>query len=250
MFRWPVVTPPVFALDNFEGPLDLLLSLIEQKALDISVVSLAAVTNQYLAYINAGLPLDLAADYLRIAARLVWIKSVGLLPRQVAAVVDEPVEEVESAEDLAAQLREYARFKAAAEFLRSREEGGFRSWPRRVPPTAPRLRPLSPIPLDKLVAAVLAVVNRMPPVDPRSEPVPRIPLAERILDVEARVRNGAASLADLMPADPPISLIVVTFLAILELFRRGTIEVVQSSPFGGIDLRMRIPLSNRDSENN
>jgi len=92
-------------------------------------------------------------------------------------------------------------------------------------------------------------VNRRPPVDPRAGPVQRIPLAERILDVEARVQRGAVSLADLMPDDPPISLIVVTFLAILELFRRGTIEVVQQSPFGGIDLRVRANSPNWASEN-
>ena len=114
-------------LPVFEGPLDLLLHLIEREKLDISTVSLAQVTGQFLDYVNdcEDIQPHILADFLVMAARLVFIKSRALLPRPPAANDEE---EEDPGEVLARQLREYKRFRQAASALRVIEESGFRSY--------------------------------------------------------------------------------------------------------------------------
>src|SRR5512132_1468969 len=118
-----------FDLPEFKGPLELLLSLIERRELDITRVSLGAVADQYLQLISApgAIELSALADYLIIAAKLILIKSRLLLPQPAS-----PETEVEEdpGDALARQLREYKRFKQAAVFLRERERQDLRSYPR------------------------------------------------------------------------------------------------------------------------
>ncbi len=126
-------------LPEFEGPLDLLLRLIEREELDITTIALAQVADTYLAQVRALDVPDPAAlsAFLVIAAKLLLIKSRALLPRPAAAKgADESIDE---GVELARQLREYQRFKQAAALLRSWEEQGHHSYARAVAPPAPLL---------------------------------------------------------------------------------------------------------------
>ncbi len=115
-------------LPIFEGPLDLLLQLIEREKLDISAISLAQVTDQFLSYVREleQVQAETLADFLVVAARLVWIKSRLLLPRSSRSTEEE--EEEDPAEALARQLREYKRFKEVAGALRTIEEAGYHTY--------------------------------------------------------------------------------------------------------------------------
>ena len=127
------------ALDVFEGPMDVLLRLIEREQLDITLVSLALVTDQFLEHVSRLREVTPAslADFLVIAARLLVIKSRVLLPKPEA----EPEEdEGDWKEDLAERLREYRRYKQAAASLREMEKAGYRSYPRIAPPPKAELR--------------------------------------------------------------------------------------------------------------
>ena len=151
-------------LEVYQGPLDLLLRLIEREELDITTVSLAVVTDQYLAYLAEVRERSAAqlADFLQVAGRLLVLKSRVLLPQ--------PEEQAEGDElladedDLVAQLREYKRFKETAAKLREIEASGLRTYPRAAPP--PRMEPrLNPgeVGVDELVAAFRQVLDAQPP---------------------------------------------------------------------------------------
>lgn len=223
-------------LDSFDGPLELLLQLVEQRRLPITQVSLAQVADQYLAHVHALPVLDpnLLADFLSVASKLLLLKSRALL------LSDEPdpaAEEVAS--DLADRLVTYRVFRAAADLLRELEQRGARMYPAQREPlgtTAPA--PLAPLRPDTL----LAVWRRLTqPADGRPTPMD-LPLLARA-SVDAR----RAAILDALRAQPAVSFralagdtideVVATFLAVLELFRRGRIGVEQPAPFGDLVLR-------------
>lgn len=236
----------VFAvrLDVFQGPLDLLLTLIERRELDISTVSLMAVTSQFLRVLESqqDTGLDIIAGYLVVAAKLLYIKSAHLLPP--TATIAEDGEEIpnpmDSAEALARQLREYRRYKLAAAWLAEREAAGLRSWPRRVPPGELRQanRPKLQIPLDLFPALVLQAYSRGGRADVPGETVLRTTVAQRLEDIRALLaRTPALSFRELVAPDSPLEFIVATFLAVLELVRRREADVAQHGNFGEITVR-------------
>jgi len=224
-------------LPVFEGPLDLLLYLIERQELDITKVSLALVTDQYLEHLRlleerrAG---DLA-EFLVIAAKLLLIKSQALLPQPPAPPAPE---EEDIGEQLARQLAEYKRFKAVAAGLRQREEEGWRSFVRLAPP--PKIEP--PLELDLTLDDLLALVRQALAVEPpapavgRVGPHPqRISLRERVAAVEATVqRLGRVSFRSLLTEAASRLEIIVMLLAVLELIKRRRIRVEQEQTFGEI----------------
>ncbi|HEY1016107.1 MAG TPA: ScpA family protein, partial [Herpetosiphonaceae bacterium] len=122
--------PYTLQLPAFEGPLDLLLRLIEKQELEITAISLALVADQYLAHVRAMRDPDplAVAEFLALAAQLLLIKSRALLPRPEAGPAAGG-DEI-SGEELARRLREYQRFKQAAERLRAWEAAGLRMWER------------------------------------------------------------------------------------------------------------------------
>ncbi len=227
-------------LTVFEGPLDLLLQLIERQELDITTVSLAAVTDQYLEHIRLldteHLDAAALADFLVVAARLLYIKSQVLLPRPPGPPA--PVEEEDVGEALARQLREYKRFKQVAEGLRAREEAGLRSYPRLAPP--PRLETgfrLEGVTLADLLAAVQEALARLPDAEHVENAVP--PLAFSIDDQIAAITRQTASqrqisFRSLLQAAASRMEVIVTFLALLELIRLRQVIVTQQSLFGDI----------------
>jgi segregation and condensation protein A len=226
-------------LPVYAGPLDLLLQLIERDELDITRVSLAQVTDQFLAYLKVLESMNLGdiADFLVIAARLILIKSEALLPRPVER---QPGEE-DPGDELARQLIAYKRYKEIAATLHRREEAGLRTYLRLAPP--PKLEAtldLSGVTTLDLLAAVqhaLALAPDKPELGTVVAP-PKVTIRDQIRLIARSLRTGggtAAFQAMLVQARSRME-IVVTFLAVLELIKRRKIEAKQEQPFGEIQL--------------
>jgi len=223
-------------LPVFEGPLDLLLHLIERQELDITVIALAQVTDQYLAHLRTMDRIDPAylADFLVVAARLLLIKSRLLLPQP--PVVEEEEEE-DVGDELVRQLREYQRFKAAARLLAEREAQGLRSYVRvAAPPALPHRADLSGLTLDDLLAAMRRVFQEGPVVT-----VSRIvaPLVVSIGDKIAEIRGTLARRRRLLFSELTRRArsrveVIVTFLALLELMKQRAVRARQEQLFGEI----------------
>lgn len=236
---WTEIDPPAYQviLPVFEGPLDLLLHLIERQELDITEVSLAQVTNQYVEYLaqlSERNP-DNLADFLVVAAKLLVIKSRVLLPQP--AVPPLPEEEVEG-EDLVRQLIEYKRFKEAARMLREIEARGQRSYIRLA--AKPRLEPavdLGEVTLQDLLAAVrqaLAITPPAPLIDSAVPPI-TITMADQmdLLDRET-ARGQPVRFRRLLERATSRLEIVVTLLALLEMVKQLRVTMRQEGPFGDI----------------
>jgi segregation and condensation protein A len=230
-----------FRLPEFEGPLDLLLQLIEHRELDITRVSLASVTDQFLEVISrpGNIELSQLADYLIIAAKLILIKSRMLLPQPKAT----PAEEEDVGDDLVRQLREYKMFKQAAVFLRERERQGLRAYPRLAPP--PRLKPttarLEGVSPDDLANALMRALRIRPTLPQGTLTVPLAVSIDheihRILDLTAM--RASVTFTHLLERAQTRIEIIVTFLAVLELIKRRQIRAQQDTLFGEIVLERR-----------
>ncbi len=235
------------SLPSFQGPLDLLLQLIERQELDINEISLLAVTDQYLRTITGLTAVEpgALADFLVVASRLLYLKSLSLLPKP--QVIEEAEEE--SIDALIQQLLAYRRLKQAAAVLQEREEQGLRVYVRTAPrPALERRLDLSNLDVAKLYTALRRVLQRIPS-DP---PMPRvktyaITVAEQIetvrtyvLDVhQQRALRGdepTVTFTELLTHGATRLEIVVTFLAILELIKQRELLAAQSATFGEITL--------------
>jgi segregation and condensation protein A len=218
----------------FAGPLELLLSLIEKRELDISRLSLVAVTDQYIAYLHAGdgFDPDEAADFLVIGARLLLLKSLSLLPTEQT---DEPAED-DPGEELTRLLMEYQRVKQLAQDLREIEGQGLRSYGRVAPLAPPEVeRPLAPIDGDRLLKALERALARQP-----RQPDLVAAVQQKTIDTQmALIRErlaGRASLAfdEILDECTTRTEVVLSFLALLELLKKGELDVQQEATFGPI----------------
>lgn len=232
-------------LPNFDGPIELLLSLIELQKLDITQVSLVAITDQYLHAIEEirGIEPEALADFLTVAARLLHIKSRGLLPS-----LPEGETEEESSESLIQQLLDYRRYRAAVEELQLRAELGLRTSARpAAPPRVDRPLNISSLTLEKLAEAAHRAMQSRPGEPPlpsvRTHP---ITVADRVTDIRGRINglraehggaHAALPFSDLLSGSRSRVEIVVTFLAVLELIKRQEITAEQPETFGEIVLR-------------
>ena len=233
------------SLPIFDGPIGLLLHLIEREELDITEVSLVAITDQYLRAIETMQEIepDALADFLVVAARLLYIKSRGLLPHPE----DEEDEEGSHSEGLIQQLLDYRRFRAAAGELRLRASIGLRTSARLTPPQLDRRLDLSALTIEKLANAAQRALNNLPsePELPSVRSYP-ITVAEKIEAVRERIRgrwseNGAARkpvpFSALLSQSRTRQEVIVTFLAVLELIKQKEIAAEQEETFGEILLR-------------
>ncbi|MBM4415064.1 MAG: segregation/condensation protein A [Chloroflexi bacterium] len=235
----------VLQLAAFEGPLDLLLHLLDEQQLDITEVSLLAVTKQYLAHLRAGeqLDLDALAEFIAVGARLLLLKSRALLPRDPS---EEPVAGEDEADPLAlvARLQEYRRFKEAAEFLRALElehRHGYRR--AAAPPELPPAPGLEGVTLTALVLLLQQALERVPAPRPEPAVVPRerVRLADCIAALAERVaREGRVSFRALIGGATTRVKVIVEFLAVLELIKARVLEARQTEAFGDIEL-VRVP---------
>ncbi len=222
----------------YEGPLDLLLDLIERAELDITALSLAMVTDQYLDYIHglAHRDPDEISAFLVIAARLLQIKSEALLPRPVAR---EPGEE-DVGQSLVDQLKLYKRFKEIGLWLDARQQAGLYTYLRIAP--APKLQPkldVSSLTLEALLSAARSVFARLPDKEPLASVIaaPRITIRDKIDLIARRLKElRGASFKSLLGDNPSRLEIVVTFLALLELVKRFRVEAHQASLFSDISI--------------
>ena len=232
------------SLPIFDGPIELLLHLIERQELDITEVSLVAITDQYLRTIEAlqEIEPEALADFLVVAARLLYIKSRGLLPQPE---VEE--EEEKQSEALLQQLLDYRRFKAAADELRLRASIGLRTNVRLAPPQMERRLDLTDLTIERLAAAAQrAMRNVASSVAPPSVRAYPITVAEQMAAILDRIRNQAGiegggdrylSFTALLSQSRSRLEIVITFLAVLELIKQREIAAEQQETFGEIVLR-------------
>lgn len=224
-------------LESFEGPLDLLWYLIRKQNLDILDIPIAQVTDQYMAYVELMRTsrLELAAEYLVMAAMLAEIKSRLLLPRPPAS----EDEEADPRADLVRRLQEYERFKRAAEGLEALPRLG-RDWfvcPVPVPDRQIRLMPPA-VALDDILSALRDLMKRVDLY--HHHRIEREPLSvrERMVQVLERLGQGHfMALNALLDVREGRAGVVVTFLALLELVKAGLMELVQTDPFGPIHVR-------------
>jgi segregation and condensation protein A len=232
-------------LDQFEGPLDLLLHLIKKNEVNIHDIPIAVITAQYLDAIGLmeELNLDVAGEFLVMAATLIHIKSKMLLPRpETAAGADEAEEDPRDA--LVRRLLEHQKFKAAAGLLHERETWRAAQWQRpdlRVAAIAGEgLEPELEVDLFTLLTAFQAVMAR-------ARHRPKIPLPSEQISVEARIDQVLARLSeteacgfDNLFADVlDRAGLIVTFLALLEMIRLKLVRVFQTGSFGPIRVYKR-----------
>ena len=226
------VTIPVY-----EGPLDLLLQLIEHAELDITAVTLAQVTNQYLAYIHQMLvPAEEISAFLVIAAKLLQIKSEALLPRPP---IRETGEE-DPGEALARQLRIYKRFKELSNWLDDRETRHLRTYLRVAPPPKIEGRlDLSDVTLADLLAAAEGIFSEEAEKQALGTVIsaPRVTIREKIAWIAERLgQNHHTTFSGLLGKKPTRLEIVVTFLALLELVKRYRVAARQDGLFTDIEI--------------
>jgi segregation and condensation protein A len=222
----------------YEGPLDLLLQLIERAELDITRLALAQVTDQYLAHMRqmVNRQADEVSAFLVIAAKLLQIKSEALLPRPP---VRQPGEE-DPGEALAMQLMAYKRYRQIANLLQEREEARLHSYLRLAPPPKVEgtvdLSGLGLIDLAEAARVIFAQANLKIPLGMVVAP-PRVTIREKIhMITQIFSRQKAITFLTLVKENHNRLDIVVTFLAILELVKRHFVQARQDQIFGEISL--------------
>ncbi|HLU65599.1 MAG TPA: segregation/condensation protein A [Kofleriaceae bacterium] len=240
-------------LDVFEGPLDLLLHLVKKHELDIFDIPISFITEKYLEYLDlmTALDLDIAGEYLLMAATLAHIKSRELLPTPPpleGSEGEDGAEEVEAdpRQELIRRLLEYQKYKEAAESLGGRPVTGRNVWTRGAPQedslaenvAPPALPPLAEVPVIKLIEALDRVLSRAKIKFSHQVHIDRISVSERINMLADRLeREGSFTfrscfrfLREEVTLEEARHEAVVTFLAILEMAKLGVIRVWQGSP--------------------
>jgi len=228
-------------LEAFEGPLDLLLYLIRRQNLDILDIPIAEITRQYLRYIDLmqELQLELAGEYLLMAATLAEIKSRMLLPRPQAALD----EEADPRAELVRRLQEYERFKRAAmdmDELPRVERDVFQASAEMVERRVSK--PLPAVTLQEMLVSLKDVLARAEMFAHHHIQRERLSVRERMSDVLNTLRSQAfVEFVQLFRVEEGRMGVTVTFVAILELLREGLVEIVQAEPFAPIHLRAGAP---------
>ena len=226
-------------LEAFEGPLDLLLYLIRRQNLDILDIDVAEITKQYMGYIElmASIQLELAAEYLVMAAMLAEIKSRMLLPRQQSEEEDEEDPRAE----LIKRLQEYERFKQAAEDIDELPRMG-RDIHRATAeaPDRDQQRPHPEVDMRELVATLADVLKRSEMFESHQIEMEKLSTRERMSQVMESLRdNQFVPFVALFTLEEGRLGVVVTFLAVMELIKESLVEIVQSESFGPIHVKAK-----------
>lgn len=226
-------------LEAFEGPLDLLLYLIRKQNVDILDIPVAEITRQYMSYVELmkSVRLELAAEYLVMAAMLAEIKSRMLLPR--SAEVEE--EEGDPRAELIRRLQEYERFKAAAEGIDELPRVGREIIVPRLEAPQAKVRKLLPeVALEEILLSMAEVMRRNDLFESHQITRETLSTRERMSEVLERLKGGAfVPFVELFTREEGKLGVVVTFMAILELVKESLIELVQNAPFAPIHVRAR-----------
>lgn len=235
-------------LEAFEGPLDLLLYLIRRHNLDILSVDVAAITHQYIAYIElmTSMQIELAGEYLLMAATLAEVKSRTLLPRPPK---DDDDEDEDPRAELIRRLQEYERLKHAAESLGELPRQG-RDWFQAnaaLPPLESRV--VHPdVELDELLTALAGILRRAELSQSHQISRETLSTRERMLAIMDQLdHQHYTPFEALFCLEEGRAGVVVTFMAILELAKEALLEIVQNAPMSPIHVRSRVSAS--DGEN-
>lgn len=227
-------------LEAFEGPLDLLLYLIRKENIDILDIQVAQITHQYMGYVELmkAVHLELAAEYLVMAAMLAEIKSRMLLPRSKHSSIGD---EDDPRAELIRRLQEYERFKAAAEDLDDIPRMGRDVFAAHAVAPQARARRLMPeVALEEVLLAMSAVLRRADMFESHQISRETLSTRERMSMVLEALRNGAfVPFTRLFTLDEGRLGVVVTFVAILELIKESLIELVQNEAYSEIHVRAR-----------
>jgi segregation and condensation protein A len=237
-----VSTAYVVELQVFQGPLDLLLHLIEKEELDITLVSLAQVTKQYLDYIEhmpRCSPAEISA-FLVVAVKLLWIKSQALLPRP--PILDEQDED--DGTDLVRQLQEFRHYKQVSQQLGHWLKAGRRTFGRLASPKLPTPKPAE-LENATVTALVEAIEQRLQELaaekGPRPLAVPRrVTVKQKARHIHQLLQSSTAvPFSTLLAESPDREDVVVTLWAVLEMFKRRWLVFEQEELFGSVTIRRR-----------
>lgn len=233
-------------LGSFEGPLDLLIHLIRKNEVNIYDIPIALITDQYLQYLGLmqELNLDVAGEFLVMAATLIHIKSRMLIPRPTPEVEGEGLEEEDPREALVRRLLEHQKFKAAAELLHERQTLRSAQFPRPDAAVADvageDYEPELEVDLFSLLSAFRGVLER-------AKSRPKVVLPPEQMSIEDRIdqllnrlsETEAVGFEELFADAHSRADLIVTFLALLEMIRLKLIRVFQSGAFGPIRVYKR-----------
>jgi segregation and condensation protein A len=242
----PEPIDPNFRIEvgTFEGPLDLLLHLIQKHELDILDLPIGFVTERYVSYITMmrELDLDMASEYLVMAATLAHIKSRMLLPQSPEDEEVEPEEEVDPREELIRRLLEYQKYKLAAEGLGDRPIAGRDVFVRGTPePVHDGPAPLAAIGLFKLLDAFEKLLEKTDDPGTLEITAERISIQERMSDLIDTLRERRRVVfEDLFGGIMTRYDLVVTFLATLEMVKLKLVRIYQSDPHSPLHIEYRI----------
>ena len=239
----------VVQLEQFEGPMDLLLHLIRRAQIDIADIFVSQITQQYLDIMRQAeeLDMDVSSEFIAMAATLLEIKSRSLLPKPAKEVEDEEYEDPEEA--LIRQLEEYNRFKQASDALRDMEQLGKQSFyklPDELLPPEPVLD-LDGVSVDSLYEALHAALKRSTQrveegIAPQQRRIMRdaFTVADRMGFIKQMLKQKRhARFEEFFDGDCTRGEVVTTFIAMLELMRLGRIQIVQKGSYEPIELSWR-----------
>lgn len=233
--------------DSFEGPFDILLYLVGRQRVDIGSISISEIADQYLAEIAKMrvVDLDVASDFLLVASTLLEIKAASLLPREHDAQEAEIAEMApsEARDILVARLLEYKKYKNAASMLEARDEAQSRMHGRPFGPDAEFTQAmpdfLRDVPLESLAYLAVGVYAKRETVLLESEHIAAkpIPVEIHVRALHSQIANRKRMrFSELVSANTPTPLVVVTFLAVLELYKRSMVRIEQTEAFGDIEI--------------
>ncbi|GHE20822.1 segregation and condensation protein A [Halomonas urumqiensis] len=237
-------------LEAFEGPLDLLLYLIRRQNLDILAIDVAAITRQYIEYVELmkALEIELAGEYLLMAAMLAEIKSRTLLPRPPKEGSDDQEEDPRA--ELIRRLQEYERLKNAAEALAELPRLGRDWFPAKaaLPPLESRV--IHPdVQLDELLGALAGILRRAELNQTHQISREVLSTRERMMSIMARLNHEHfTSFESLFTFEEGRAGVIVTFMAILELAKEAMIEIVQNAPLSPIHVRARVACEDEEED--
>ncbi|RDD31151.1 chromosome segregation protein ScpA [Prosthecochloris sp. ZM] len=234
------------SLDDFEGPLDLLLFFIKRDELDIYNIPISKITNDFIAYIDAmqSLNLEVAAEFIYMASLLMSIKVKMLLPRELPD--DSDADEFDPRSDLVDRLLEYKRIKEGAEQLRPFEEKRLSMFSRgRYEDAEPEVldemdEPLNRPTLYNLMMAYMAAMDKMPQT--RIQNVEEAPVTvdeQCVFILDCLARQVQVSFRTILEGVQETLIVVVTFLAVLELCRRNSIAVIVKDGYDDFWISLR-----------
>ena len=242
----PFPKPPVddykVKLDIFEGPLDLLLYLIKKDEVDILDVNIERITKQYITYLDAFkmLNIDVAGEFIVMAANLMYLKSRMLIPKQVQPPEEEGEEE-DPRWELIRQLIEYKKFKDAASFLQRRQMQMENVYP--ANPEVPEIKKEEPVHgmpelgIFDLIRAFQKILSRFQKEELKEIADDRFTVADKIEFLLTHVPAGnTVSFASLFAGATTRDEVIVTFVAMLELIKLHQFRVTQDTLLGEITL--------------